>query len=227
MGAEGKRYARVAVQPLAVGFARTGHRHMSLSTSHRALSLPIGAVMACMACTLARANSPTAVQPAVWVPRQLLVQLHNLPKRYACEALERKFRDVLTTLGARGDVRSLAYSCGPDSGSAGYSPSVHLHFEIPLVVQGAQPDWSNFDANRTNVRPATVELRPGNPASLDAGDCELLSQMKAALLPDLSIHVVNYRLASQAPPSAQSRFDLSVAALIPTSAGAARVASRR
>jgi hypothetical protein len=227
MRADAKREGAVAVKPAVVGFLRAGNRHMSRSTSLRAGGALLGAVSACSACAVALASLPTAVQPAVWVPRELLVQLHSLPSRYSCDDLERKFRDVLTTLGARRDVRVLAYGCGPASGAAGFSPSVHLHFEIPQVVEGAQPDWSNFDASRTNVRSATLELRPGNPPSLEPGDCSLLRQMKAALIPALSIHVVNYRLACQAPPSAQSRFDLSVAALIPTSAGAARVVSRR
>lgn len=172
-------------------------------------------------------TSVPSVQPAVWVPREVLVQLHDLPKRYSCEALQRKFRDVLTLLGARHDVRVLAYSCGADSGAAGYSPSVHLHFGAPEVVEGAQTQWANFDANRTNVLAETVDLRPGNPPSLEADDCALLRQLQAALFPALSVHLVNSRLACQAPPSAQSRYDLSIAALIPTSAGAARVASRR
>jgi len=77
------------------------------------------------------------------------------------------------------------------------------------------------------VRSQTIELRPGYPPSLDAADCVLLRQMKAALFPALSVHTVNYRLACQAPTSAQSPYDLSIAALIPTPAGAARVASRR
>ncbi len=168
-----------------------------------------------------------SVQPAVWVPRELLIQLHDLPKRYSCEALQRKFRDVLTFLGAQHDVRVLAYSCGADSGAAGYSPSVHLHFEIPEVVAGAQLQWADFDANRTNVVPVTVELRPGSPTSFGADDCVLLRQLQGALFPALSIHLVNSRLACQAPLSAQSRYDLSIAALIPASAGAARVARRR
>lgn len=176
----------------------------------------------------ASAGSGTgALQPAVWVPREVLVQLHDLPQRYSCEALQRKFRDVLTFLGAQHDVRVLAYSCGPDSGAAGYSPSVHLHFEIPQVVEGAQLQWADFDANRTNVIPETLELRPGSPASFAAADCALLRQLRGALFPALSIHLVNSRLACQAPLSAQSRYDLSIAALIPASAGAARVARRR
>ncbi len=172
-------------------------------------------------------TSGASVQPAVWVPRELLVQLHDLPKRYSCEALQRKFRDVLTFLGAQRDARVLAYSCGAESGAAGYSPSVHLHFEIPEVVEGAQLQWADFDANRTNVIPETLELRPGSPASFGAADCALLRQLQGALFPALSIHLVNSRLACQAPLSAQSRYDLSIAALIPASAGAARVARRR
>ena len=211
---------------------------MSLNTLQRAIGTCLMAWIAYVACSAAVAGTPTAasvpapamapaVEPAVWVPREVLVQLHHLPKRYSCAALQRKFADLLRVLGAQHDVRVLAYGCGAGTGVRGYSPSVHLHFAVPHVVEGAQIQWAHFDANRTNVLPETVQLRPGSPVSFDGDDCALLRQMKAALFPALSVHVVNYRLACQAPSSAQSRYDLSIAALIPTSAGAARVASRR
>jgi hypothetical protein len=220
---------------------------MSLNTLQQAIRiLLLTAWIACFACggavartpssnapavraaaTGAGVATPAAAEPAVWVPREVLVQLHHLPKRYSCDALQRKFEDLLRVLGAQHDVRVLAYGCAADSGAGGYSPAVHLHFETPQVVEGAQIQWAHFDANRTNVLPETIQLRPGSPLSFDGDDCALLRQMKAALFPALSVHVVNYRLACQAPPSAQPRYDLSIAALIPTPAGAARVASRR
>jgi hypothetical protein len=237
-----KPRAGVAVKALAASSVSVGLR-MNLNTLQQAIRIHLTAWIACLACGAALASTSvpsapvgavanpaavrTAVEPAVWVPREVLVQLHHLPKRYSCEALQRKFRDLLRVLGAQHDVRVLAYGCGADSGAGGYSPAVHLHFEIPRVVQGANLSWADFDANRTNVLPQTIRLRPGSPAAFDGDDCALLRQMKTALFPALSIHVVNYRLACQAPPSAQSRYDLSIAALIPTSAGAARVASRR
>jgi hypothetical protein len=239
-----KRCAGVAVKALAAASSVSVGLRMSLNTLQQSIRIHLTVWIACLACgaACARTSDPsapvgaavanpvvvrTAVEPAVWVPREVLVQLHHLPKRYSCEALQRKFRDLLRVLGAQHDVRVLAYGCGADSGAGGYSPAVHLHFEIPQVVQGANLSWAHFDANRTNVLPQTIRLRPGSPVSFDGDDCALLRQMKAALFPALSIHVVNYRLACQAPPSAQSRYDLSIAALIPTSAGAARVASRR
>jgi hypothetical protein len=224
-----KRWRVVAVKPTGAGFPppATVTFRMTFVTSLRAMGIPLGALVACIAWGGGLARPRAAVQPAVWVPRELLVQLHDLPKLYSCDALERKFRSVVTNLGARPDVRVLAYRCGPGSGRAGYSPSIHLHFQTPQVVAGAQTQWSSFDANRTNVRSEIVRLRPGEPSALDDSDCALLRQMKSTLFPALSIHSINYRLACQAPPSAHPRFDLSVAALIPTSAGAARVASRR
>jgi len=234
-----KRRPAIAVIALAASSVFLDLR-MSLNTLQRAIGTSLIVWIACVACGAAVAGAPTpnatlvpapamapAVEPAVWVPREVLIQLHHLPKRYSCAALQRKFEDLLRVLGAQHDVRVLAYGCGAGTGARGYSPSVHLHFAVPHVVEGAQIQWAHFDANRTNVLPETVQLRPGSPVSFDGDDCALLRQMKAALFPALSVHVVNYRLACQAPPSAQSRYDLTIAALIPTSAGAARVASRR
>src|SRR6185437_14969090 len=213
MPAAKRRTAVVVKAPAA--FAAFVDLRMSSSSWRRAMGVRLAACIACRATNDgAGTTTTTSVQPAVSVPREVLVQLHDLTKRYSCEALQRKFRGVLTLLGAQQDVRVLAYSCGADSGAAAYSPSVHLHFETPEVVEGAQTTWADFDANRTNVIAETVELRPGNPASFEADDCVLLRQLQAALFPALSIHLVNSRLACQAPPSAQSRYDLSIAALI-------------
>lgn len=200
---------------------------MRSSGPYRALVLLLGALTAhAAAASPPQAPAPqagvSAPQPGVWVKHDLVVRLQNLPKRYSCDDLSHKFHDILTTLGARPDMRILAYRCESVLGVIARSPSVHLQFELPEVAAATQVRWSDFQ-----VQPGTVRLEPGRPRSLDASDCELLRQIKGGLLPALSERVIGYHLACQAPPTESPKFSLSVQAMTPAPAGDTRLASIR
>jgi hypothetical protein len=160
-------------------------------------------------------------QPAVWIKHDIVLHLENLPQRYSCDELWYKFHDVLLRLGARQNMQILAYRCESVLGVIARSPSVHLQFEMPEAVQGSAVRWSDMQA-----QPRTVRLEPGQPASLDASDCELLRQIKSALLPALSDPVVGYHLACQATATSHHGFSLSVQALMAASTADTRLASR-
>jgi hypothetical protein len=158
-------------------------------------------------------------QPAVWTQHDLIVGFDHLPEIYSCDDLWYKFHDVLLAIGARSDMRILAYQCGKGAGQLAHSPQVHLHFLIPQAVRGPAARWADV-----NVEPRTVRLAPGHPASLKASDCELLRQMKDGLLAALPDRVLQFNLACEAPATPWP-FSVSVEALKPVP-GQARVASR-
>lgn len=158
-------------------------------------------------------------QPAVWTRHDLIVGFDHLPKIYSCDDLWYKFHDVLLAIGARPDMRILAYQCGKRLGQLAYSPQVHLHFSIPQAVRGSAARWADV-----NVEPRTVRLAAGHPASIKASDCELLRQMKDDLLAALPDRVLQFNLACEAPVT-RWPFSVSVEALKPVP-GQARVASR-
>ncbi|HEY6482994.1 MAG TPA: hypothetical protein VIY54_05650 [Steroidobacteraceae bacterium] len=139
----------------------------------------------------------------------IIVQFHNLPKRYSCDQIWYKVHDVLIKLGAR-PTRILAYRCEASVGELDRSPSVHVIFQLPQVLHGTQVRWADVRASRHIVR-----LEPGNPPSLDGSDCELLRQLQAALLPEMSERMVSFRLACQAAPTAHPAYAVSVEALTP------------
>ncbi len=167
------------------------------------------------------AAPPSASEPATWIRHDIVVQLQNLPKRYSCDDLWYKFRDVLLKLGARPNMQILAYRCESVLGPIARSPTVHLQFDMPQALQGKDVRWAEMQAS-----PRTVRLAPGDPASLDTADCDLLRQIKSALLPALSEHVLTYHLACQADPTSHPNFGLSVQALIPATASDTRLAAR-
>jgi hypothetical protein len=159
---------------------------------------------------LAALTSPLAIgsaaQPAAWVAHDLKIDLHNLPGRYSCDDLSRKFHDVLLVLGARPDLKILAERC--ERGSR--SPNVRVQFSMPELVKPTQTRGMANDATA-----AIIRLEPGHPASLNEADCELLHQIKDRLLAPLSLHVVSFNLACFAPPSRRAHFNVSVQTLKP------------
>src|SRR6185437_7963048 len=163
--------------------------------------LMIAGMLSTLATLAGAANGATpqkgtrsAVQPAAWIPHDLIVSFDHLPKVYSCDDLWYKFRDVLRAIGARSDMRILAYQCGAQYGALAHSPQVHVHFFIPQALNRAQSKWADI-----NAQTRTVRLGPGNPASLTSADCELLRQMKDGLLAALPDRVTGFNLACAAP----------------------------
>ncbi len=173
----------------------------------------LSCLLVCAAAIPAAQGAP-AGQPAVWVPHDMIVDLTNLPRRYSCDDLWYKFRDVLLELGARPDMRILAYRCEAALGPRARSPSVHLRFDLPSPVDRAQARWADVTVTSTTVR-----IAPGHPASIDGRDCTLLKQMKSGLLDPLAVKVTTFDLACAAPQRQSPRFGISAQALTPIDTG--------
>jgi hypothetical protein len=119
---------------------------------------------------------------------------------------------VLLAIGARPQtLQILAYRCEPALGPDARSPSVHLKFELPSALQGADTRWSDV-----RVASQVVRLSPGHPHSLDAGDCKLVKEIKSELLDVLGLRVVEFNLACAAPEN--PHFQVSAQALTPVNA---------
>ncbi len=168
-----------------------------------------------------RSRAPAPL-PAAWIRHDVIVALNHLPKRYSCDDLWYRFRDVLLAIGARADYQILPYRCEKSLGPRGRSPQVQLTFWLPEVLSGAQQKWADLSVVRT-----TVDLQPGQPSTLDASDCELLRQIKAALLPTLPVKVMSYRLACEKPRARHPSFQLSLSALLPANPPSNTLASGR
>jgi hypothetical protein len=197
-------YRRSRHHPLLVDVILT---HMNVNAL-RFLILACG-LWVMSAATSAATPTPVA-QEAVWTVHDLTVHLNHLPKAYSCDDLWNKFHDVLLAIGARPDLTIVTFRCGPRLAQLAYSPEVRLHFSIPQPVSPTPDGWADV-----NVKPQTVRLEPGHPASLDATDCELLRQMKSSLLAALPNRIVGFRLACDAPPT-RWRFNVSLETVKPS-----------
>src|SRR5665213_1614842 len=160
-------------------------------------------------------------QPATWKPHVLIVTLNHLSKRYSCDDLWYKFHDVLLAIGARPDMKILAYRCEPALGETARSPSVQLNFWLPEVLHGKLTRWADI-----RVVNSTVTLEPGHPNSFDASDCDLLRQINDTLLTRLFDRSTSYHLACRAAPIHEPGYNLSVVVLKPVNENERRVANR-
>lgn len=165
-------------------------------------------------------TTPARARPATWRSHDLIVDFHDLPKRYTCDDLWYKLRDVLLAAGARSDMSILVYRCERGlAEAAARSPRAHLQFSVPEVLPAGESRWADLDVTATTVR-----LSPGHPASLLDSDCELLRQMKDGLLASLSQQIVSFDLACAAPHSGRWAFNVTVQTLTPSTTSARVVA---
>ena len=79
-------------------------------------------------------QTSSAPAPAVWSRHALIVDLHDLPRRYTCDELWYKFKDVLLAIGAAPQMRILPYRCERRVGAMAYSPKVELDFSLPRIL---------------------------------------------------------------------------------------------
>lgn len=157
-------------------------------------------------------------QAAVWMQHMVQVQLRDLPKNYSCYDLWYRFREVLQKIGARPDWKITTQRCVFSGNTQARSPQVELDFYFPEALPPAQAKWSDVKA-----LPSTVALEPSSaPNSLDRSDCELVKQIKDALLPALPVQVLEARLDCSSTGELRHPYRISVQTLVavPT-AGAA------
>jgi hypothetical protein len=75
-------------------------------------------------CATAGAGTDTGAEPAEWMPHDMIVKLRDLPKRYSCNDLWYRSRDVLLAIGARPNVQILTHRFESALGPNARSPRV-------------------------------------------------------------------------------------------------------
>jgi hypothetical protein len=183
----------------------------------RSRTLPHNSLLVSLALgsTIAAAAAPQP-QPAVWMQHMVQVQLRDLPKNYSCYDLWYRFREVLQKIGARPDWKITTQGCVFSGNTQVRSPQVQLEFYFPEALPPAQVKWSDVKAV-----PGTVLLEPGSaPNSLDRSDCELVRQIKDALLPALPVQVLDARIECGAAASPTRPYRITIQTMTAVTAAA-------
>jgi hypothetical protein len=146
------------------------------------LGLPAGA-----ADTGAPAAAAPEALPAVWTQKQLNFLFQGFTTRYSCDGLETKIKHVIGELGARGDFEVHSYGCATPSGRPDPFPSVSIRMSVLQPAPAAAPATDIVAAHWQRV-----DLHLDKDPVWEAGDCELLEQIKQKLLPLFATRDVDF-----------------------------------
>ncbi len=125
----------------------------------------------------------TGAQAAVWTPRELSFVYLGLTAQYSCDGLRDRVTDVLRQLGARPDLEVRESACA-STGRPDAFAAVRIKMSVLQPVTGesaaAVPaHWKRVDLTSSR-------------SVLAAGECELLEQVKAQILPLFATRNVEY-----------------------------------
>ena len=126
--------------------------------------------------------APAAGASAVWASRELSFAYLGFTAQYSCDGLRDRVTDVLRQLGARDlEVRELPCT---SIGSPDPFPGVRIKMRILQPAAGES-------AGAVRAHWKRVDLTSSHRA-LGSGECELLEQIKAQILPFFAMRNVEY-----------------------------------
>jgi hypothetical protein len=143
----------------------------------------------------ALAQAPPQANPAppawaVWTPKELRFTYMGFTSHYSCDGLRDKMRVILLQLGARPDMKLRETPCAGDFGKPTHFPGVTVSMNVLTPF-----DPAKASAAETPV-PAhwkSVEISTDRDPLREAGDCELIEQVKPHVLPLFTTRNIEYR----------------------------------
>jgi hypothetical protein len=133
------------------------------------------------------AAPPADAEPAVWTPKELTFVYQGFTSHYSCDGLREKMRQVLLTLGAREDLEVWPYGCTSPAGRPDPFPGVRIKMSVLNPVSGAPAAAATVPAQWKKV-----DVRLNRDPVNEAGDCELLEQVKQKILPQFTTRHVDF-----------------------------------
>jgi hypothetical protein len=128
----------------------------------------------------AASSTQSAAAAAQWAPRKLHLVYMGFTSRYSCDGLQNQVKWILQQLGARDDLVVKRSGCtrldGPEQ-----SPGVEATFSVLEPAGEGTP--SAGKSKDVAARWDSVTLNSDTPGRSNAGDCELIEQVKKQVLP--------------------------------------------
>jgi hypothetical protein len=127
---------------------------------------------------------------AVWVQKEKRFVFMGFTAKYSCDGLQERIRTVLIQLGARKDLEVRPSPCSAPFGRPTVFPGVSIKMNVLQPVNGTT------DTAATPPVPAhwkRVDLTSAGDAVRDAGDCEVIEQIKQSILPLFTTRNVDYK----------------------------------
>lgn len=136
------------------------------------------------------AESSDDGQPSVWVPKEFQFIYQGFTTKYSCDGLRDKVRTVLLNLGARKDLQVNSLGCVGRSGVPDPFPGVSVKMNV-LVPASAATASADEPAISSHWKPMKLQLDRSPLA--EAGECELVEQVKQKILPLFTTRNVDFK----------------------------------
>ena len=148
------------------------------------------AISTCVWCSSAVAQAGTDGQAAVWTAKEFRFTYQGFTTKYSCDGLQDKVRKILLELGARKDLEITRWGCAGDSGRPDPFPGVAVKMNVlePLDSATSAASEPSLPAHWQNIK-----LRLDHNALTEAGECELVEQVKQKILPLFATRKVDYK----------------------------------
>ena len=152
-------------------------------------SLAAAAVLGVLLASAAWADGADGGQSAVWVPKEFKFTYQGFTTKYSCDGLRDKIRTVLLNLGARKDLQVNSWGCAGPSGVPDPFPGVTVKMNVLVPADVATS--SAEAAVPSHWKPMKLQL-DRSPLS-EAGECELVEQVKQKILPLFTTRNVDFK----------------------------------
>ena len=127
---------------------------------------------------------------AVWAPRELNFTFLGFTAHYSCDGLQARMQKVLLMLGARPtDLQVLPGPCAASYGRPDEFPTVRVKMNVlvPATAENTRADTPPVPAHWKRVN-----LTASKDVVKEAGDCELVEQLKQRVLPLFTTRDIDY-----------------------------------
>jgi hypothetical protein len=188
----------------------------------------LAVAMAAVLLGISAANSEDKTVQAVWKPQQIDFFYQSFSTFYSCDALEDRLEIILRALGAQ-DVKATASGCF----TSGPSRTPHVKIEARVPVEATPEALADLKKDES-TRKLTARVRGERPEEataqfpatwkpvslsigqlgIQAGECELIDEVKRKVLPKLAIRTVKDQVSCMPYGSNFSQPRLEVEALI-------------
>jgi hypothetical protein len=161
----------------------------ALSGRRLATALMVAAILASLGSAV-HADSADDRQPAAWAQKEFNFTYQGFTTKYSCDGLADKVREILLTFGARKDLKVNRRGCTGRSGVPDPFPGVAVKMSV-LVPASAATALSGEPPVASHWQ--SVKLRLDRSQLSEAGECELVEQVKQKILPLFTTRNVDFR----------------------------------
>lgn len=155
------------------------------------LALKSGLVSLLLGAMVLPAEAAESSQAAVWTPRKLHFVYMGFTTHYSCDGLRDNVKSALLQLGARPiDLHVQEAGCTRADGGPEPFPGVEATFSVLAPAASAQGEGAASASVKAHWE--SVELNLDRDSLEQAGQCELLEQIKKEILPLFATRSVEF-----------------------------------